>query len=500
MNKFSLIFSICVICCAGLLNWRCQNLVAADVSVRPSIEDLKPDGDPYSPSTQSFLRGKHWLETTDGLRIEIDGDHKGRVTFKNDDARSFLRLENVPMNVLVPRLHYVVGEQPDEFDAFNLMMAEFSRNSVSLPVGKQGDEIAHFQSGFEESVPWTLKGDYQFEANPLFRPLRVSIINNCLASGLWELNAVDRAGEIFHAWFDMPPNLYTNLVAEVNGVTQKFADQSLAWHERPVEMDLDRLRTVVRPIDDLNISRKTGEVGYSTQGSRRKLAKGYVGILKDGEKKKPQFLDDFLTNTTVMSDFIPPGKYSITKDKTFDFSYLNNPKRVSLRQVKPHTSYAMTPEAEVDHGEAPHLEMEIHLVDGRSILIGNLPYPLLVQQEDFPINGFGVGILSASDPAERRAFRIEEGHAPSFAYLVSYQDGKPYAINNHNEGLEQIFIRTRPFDDEPHWEIIISSFERMVDLVKYKVPIPAEMVQPMKDASMNYVSPLYTTYKDDNLR
>src|SRR5205823_1295369 len=147
------------------------------------------------------------------------------------------RLEHVPLQYLVPRLHYRPHSPPDEFDAFNLLLAEYARNSIAMPMGEPGENAAHFETDLPETRPWTLKGDFQFVANPEVRPLRFSVINNCLTPGLWELAASDRAGEIYHAWFDFQPELYAKLVAEVNGVDRAFAAAAVKWRTVPVALD-----------------------------------------------------------------------------------------------------------------------------------------------------------------------------------------------------------------------------------------------------------------------
>ena len=40
----------------------------------------------------------------------------------------------------------------------------------------------------------------------------------------------------------------------------------------------------------------------------------------------------------------------------------------------------------------------------------------------------------------------------------------------------------------------------MVDLVRYRVDIPAELTDELQTCAMQYISPLYRTYRDDNLR
>ena len=73
-------------------------------------------------------------------------------------------------------------------------------------------------------------------------------------------------------------------------------------------------------------------------------------------------------------------------------------------------------------------------------------------------------------------------------------------LNSHDYGIEQIFIRTHIDDIDPWREITITSYERIVDIVKYRVPIPEPLRAELKACAMEYVSPLYRTYRDDNLR
>ena len=109
-------------------------------------------------------------------------------------------------------------------------------------------------------------------------------------------------------------------------------------------------------------------------------------------------------------------------------------------------------------------------------------------------------MLSSNGLAERRKYLIEEGPAPSFAYLYRVEDGQMKALNSHAFGIEQVFIRTHIRDGDPSWEITITSFERIVDLVKYRVEIPEALHAALTRYALEYISPLYRTYRDDNLR
>lgn len=55
------------------------------------------------------------------------------VEFQAGNASHRMRLRNVSLEQMVPRWFYQPANPPDDFDAFNLMMAEYSRNGVYSP-------------------------------------------------------------------------------------------------------------------------------------------------------------------------------------------------------------------------------------------------------------------------------------------------------------------------------------------------------------------------------
>ncbi len=482
---------------------RPRHVVLGEAAVRPNQEDLQPDGGPYNPATQSFLRGHHWLEAVERIEISRAGP-VGDLRLHSRQGEQRFSVHNLQLAQLMPRLHYRPASPPDDFDAFNLMLAEYSRNGLSVPVGRKGDEIAHFETTLAAEVPWSLRGDYDFIPNPKLRPLRFAVVNNCLAPGLWEVSASDRAGEIYHAWFDFPLETYYGLLAETNGVGKDFAQRATEWSTRPVRLDLARLRR------DLGVVGRSpaallsdGAVGFSSQDSRRKLSKGYAMVGTPEDLHRPVARSELTAGTVFFSDFIPPGKYSLDKRKPFDLRFLPRPVGAVVRRVEPLTHYRMNdggPEPDEPELAGGYIEIDLELADHRLVL-GNLPLALLVPQEDFALHGFGVGILEASSLAERRQLLVDQGPRPSFAYLVRKGGGnRPLALNSHEHGVEQIFLRTHARDAEPWWEITLTSFERIVDLVKYRVKIPEELVDEARANSREYISPIYLTYKDDNLR
>ena len=471
-----------------------------EIPVTPSLEDRTADGGYFNPNTQSFLRGRHWLEKTSSVLIESNGDNLATITFTNSESEHHLRLTRYPLEQLLPRLYYTPASEPDAFDAFNLRLAEFSRNSNSVPYAKAGDRMAHFETSLPESVPWRLAGDYSFVPNPHTRPVRVGLVNNCLQAGLWEITAADRSGEIYHAWFQMPEQRYHQLVASANGLDEDFVAKGLAWSEEKAPLRLDRLRSVTAEygVSALSIHQQPESRGFSSQDSRRKLSRGYARIHDGNGWRTPQVIEELTEGVVSLSEFVPPGKYDIKKSREFDLGFLRATREAHVRGVAPMTDYNWL-EPRKRRETLDYIELTIQLEDF-SLVIGNLPLQLLVPQEDFAVHGFGVGVLSSGGIAERRAYLMQDGPAPSYAYLVEPGADGPLALNSHAYGLEQIFIRTHLEGSTPWWEVTLTSYERIVDIIKYRIPIPEGLVADVRRSAYTYVSPLYFTYRDDNLR
>lgn len=471
-------------------------------------EQKNPDGTLFSPNTQSFLRGHHWLDQVASAIFEIDNELHARIHLQEEGAKTQqFDVVNLDLNLMVPRLHYPVPAHPDAFDAFNLMLAEFSRNGMSVPNGVAGDSNAHFETSLQQEHPWKLEGPYVFSPEPQLRPMRFTVVNNCLMGGLWELEAVDRAGEIYHGWMNIPAERYQNLLASVNGLEEEFAATAVNWSTEPVVADLNRLRTIQTDLGEAPFRLAPDEaIGFSSQTSRRKIGKSYVlmgedipGVngAPDIKRYKPKMRSELVQGPIHLVDFQPPGRYSATERRTFDVGFLGKPVRAEVHLVQPHTGYRLPfTEAAQPEENRRYIELTLQVGDHRLVL-GNLPLDLLVPQEELVLHGFGVGILNQDEPAERRSLLIEQGPRPSYAYLMDAEGRQ--VLNNHAAGLEQIFIRVHLEREIPVWEVTVTSFERIVDLVKYEIEIPSSLRSEVQENASRYTTPIYFSYRDDNL-
>ncbi len=456
------------------------------VDARANLEARKANGERLTPGKQSPARGRHGLESVKRVELTADGALLGRARLLDVGGRELLRLVNLPLDTLVPRLRYR-SPRLDAFDSFNLMLAEYSRNGQSMPWGPAGDDTTHF-----ESEAFTSTG-----ANA--RPARIALVNNCLTPGLWELSAKDQTGEIWHAWLDLPRDRYFELAARANGITPAEARDALNWRTQPVVLDLSRLRRSLGDEELMTVSAVSLEqpVSASTPESRAKLDHGFAEVLRPGGASQPSLLGDLTAFPARFVSFVPPGLYSASERRTFDVRWLRDVRGASSRRVAPLTSYTPRGSAAPERPGAEHVELRLHFGVGRSLVLGNLPLSQLVEQEDFGIHGFGVGVLAPDTPVARTHLLTTQGPAPSFAYLTEERAGREHALNSHEAGLEQIFVRARPFGARPHWQITLTSYERITDLARYEVAMPPSLVEEARAASRGYAAPAYLTYRDD---
>ena len=69
------------IVCLGLFG--CNEARTVRIELHPSVEDLRPNGTPFTSSSQSLLRGTHWLESLRTLEINVSTDLKGILTYND---------------------------------------------------------------------------------------------------------------------------------------------------------------------------------------------------------------------------------------------------------------------------------------------------------------------------------------------------------------------------------------------------------------------------------
>jgi hypothetical protein len=461
---------------------------------------------PLSASTQSVNRYRSVLSRFDAADLLYDSqNHRIRVRFDEKGAPSDLvGFENIDARFVVPMLPYEHGRALSPFDKLNLMLAEYSRNGVELSLQDGNSEYGYATTHglFNDDE------EYRFEAgkvvpNPGARPKRMSLTNNCLFPGLWELNASDSVGEMWHAWMKLPAHGYFDLVRAVDGIDA--SDDELAsvldYHKTipRVAIDLDRLRAVVRTVGTFPVAVDGSKAlgGYSTQDSRRKVQRKFYRVERGGKEIAATTFGELQAGDLFQFfSFIPPGIYTKKTLRTVPYEPIWT--TATLREVTPRTRYG---ESASPHRYADGaLELTLRSGDGkRAIVVGNLPTDLLVFQEDYDVPGFGVGVLRASESIEKRHLFLREGPAPVYAYAAEVDGETLYVANNHELGLEQIYLRPVKRGDDVLLRVTLVAYERIIDILEVDVKLPDELAKKIVDASARYQRPLWRSFSDSNL-
>ena len=475
------------------------------VEVELSVDrekNLAP-GRALNSGTQSINRYHSILRTPDKARFEHDPERGLLDITLLEKGQPKLNIQQLETQFLVPLLPYAHGGQIDAFDRANLLLAEFARNGIQISYQEQNEAYGFFhanQDFFNE------EGEYRYvnqriEPNPGVRPVRMSVVNNCLHPGLWELNATDAVGEMYHSWLQLPTDFYFELMRSQNEIGTSVEELTSFFAKDQMEgirAELSRLRQrgdlLLRSEATVVGEKEIG--GYSSQDSRRKVQRGFYRIYRDTILDTPERFSELVADHTFkLHAFVPPGIYDHTS--SFDIPYRPEWGRVEIYEVEPLTSYGYPKTKWQEQGS---LEIVLHSEDGqRALVAGNIPVSLLVMGADYSIPAFGAGVLSSSELIERRYLRVREGPLPHYAYLLQ-KDGTDFTlINNHKVGYEQIFLRPFRRGDELLLRLTVVSYERIVDLLEFEIPITGPLRDRLLRAEQQYQPPAYEVYSDSNL-
>ena len=471
-------------------------------------KELSLNNAPLNSSTQSLNRYHSNLRNLNKIALNYDASNQRiNVTATGENTALALHLENIDARFLIPMLHYPHDTELDDFDAFNLMLNEFARSSVRLSNQTHNELFAYFYPKGK-----TLDGSQEYfideqglRPNPDVLPTRLNLVNNCLSPGLWELSASDSAGEMYHAWFDLPLADYFDMIRDLNNI--EASDLNMRWllryreNAEDIKLQLAKLRQPLQalPVAEASIAMDKAIRSFSSQDSRRKMQKGFYQVVRNNNTVTDQinnYADLTSGDIFKLYSFIPPGVYNADEFKAFPYDPDWN--HVEFNLVEPLTAYNNNASS---HDSMGYLEIKLFSTDrSRAIILGNIPISLLVFQEDYAFPAFGVGVPLASELIERRYLRFSEGPKPHYAYLAKHQEGEFFAINNHEEGLEQVFLRPVVKGEQVFLKITLVAYERIIDTLELNIPLDPILTEKLRTASQQYERPMFMSYSDSNFR
>jgi hypothetical protein len=488
-----------------------------NIPLRLNLEHRDAKGNPINPSTQSVNRYSSVLEELTRIPQVQLPPTGSRFTLQiaSEDGKKVLSFENLDAYQLVPILPYTTnGAGLDDFDKANLMLGEFGRNGLALAYQEKNTTLAYFNdlparfltTGGEED--YSIAANGAIAPNKLARPKRFSVINNCLKAGLWELSAIDAVGEMYHSWFNMPKPVYAELIRRANNIQLSDSEILSALKYKGditgVIANLGRLRVdgpmVFQGKAQVIASKQIGS--YSTQESRQKSQNKYYEVTRGYQLfgghnvvAAKTFADLQVGDIFSTRKFVNPGIYSGDEKKTIPFDPFWED--VEIKSVKPLTAYRGGKTADATE---EFFEISVFAKDRqRRIVMGNIPLSLLVDQEDYLVPSFGVGVNPPWEFAERRHLRLKDGPVPHYAYQLVERGGQWRLENNHEGGIEQLALRVVNRGERTFLRITFVAYERILDLLELEVEVKGPVAQKLRASSSKYKPPLFRVYEDVNL-
>ena len=263
--------------------------------------------------------------TTAAVAFQPNGAYF-RVSLNDSAAKKQLAFDKIPAHYLLPVLPYE-GPKTTAFDVANLVLAEYARNGINLAPDLKNDYYPSFSTSsqlFNDQGEYTFAGG-QYQPNPGTKPKRVSLVNNCLDPGLWELSAKDAVGEMYHGWMQLPRPFYLQTVASLNTLDpfllESAYDQPGLFDHAPLE--LDKLRVLGEKVVAAPVAyHEEKAIGsYSNQDGRRKGQRKFYKLLRGEEEMAAATFSALQTGDLFsLHSFDPPGIYNPDKATLVPFS------------------------------------------------------------------------------------------------------------------------------------------------------------------------------------
>jgi hypothetical protein len=306
----------------------------------------------------------------------------------------------------------------------------------------------------------------EFNRNEVHNPLPdgkdLSIANNCLERGLWEIKLAKSEGgktvTLFHAWFTFPEQEYARLFREANaGLDYSRYERSFASYPgmggfpQPLN-DLRRVRTE-RELRELDAHGAQPLERLTEQTNKVKLLRTagietYADIVRD--EKQP----------ITTAKFSVPGFYDPNAAMTFDLRWLGHPTKILWREV------------EGMRGAARFPEIEVRFENGYRIVAADSELARIAPRDQEPktesevlrlVCGIGTPVIHAT-AAERTAELSQD--RPRYLMLL---DAGGNHVDNHLTGVDGLYAWR---DTAGRIHLWLVSYERIAFVAHLSARLP----------------------------
>lgn len=278
----------------------------------------------------------------------------------------------------------------------------------------------------------------------------VSVANNCLKAGLWEVSVRDISPtgydvEVFHGTFSIPANTYENLLGVDTKALTSLSDHRLFVTDN---IELSQLREVVseRELGMARISTHQNDVIH-TFGEQRRKAHLVMS-------RPTRYSDVYAAEEICFARFKEPGLYDNSEPACFSYDYLSDPHAVIVRKIR--------------HGESRTIawELDIALTNSVHLIVSDLrPGEQWLRRGQIIRTGFGVhtppSVRWANDPLWKET-------ADSLAAFLVDEAGR--LVSHHDAGLDEVWLEGR--GDQGRLEVYLLSYERILVVAHWSLTLP----------------------------
>ncbi len=365
--------------------------------------------------------------------VEITPSGGGRYDVRLSPGADAPKLSGVDLTLLVPRVPGLARGN-ETLTRLALIQREFNRNEVHNPLPDGRD---------------------------------LSIANNCLQRGLWEIKLLKPDGAktatLFHAWFTFPQNEYARLFALANGGLEEEKFDALFANYPGVGgfvLPLSELRSVQSersmPFPDVHAADALDQLPEQkgkTKWIRTDGLKTYADVAKPGNQP------------VTLAKFNVPGLYDPKESMRFDLAWLSRPRELVWREVKSSRSPQAFP------------ELELRFENGTRVLAADAKIAAIPARTTAPaaesdvlklVCGIGTPVIHAS--ATDRAAEMRDDR-PRYLMIL---DAKNNHLDNHLTGVDGMYVwREAGAPGTPDTlHVWLVSYERIALVAHYSAPWP----------------------------
>lgn len=400
--------------------------------------------------TTDAVEGHQWVGENISFH-QIEGNQFDVVfALNNDGSSEELALENIDLSLFIPTVPDSARNN-EALTKWFLIEREFNRQRVIFEAGSQHINLPEGFAGYDSE------------------DLSISLTNNCLGAGYWELAVSvqheDGSSEkIYQGYFTFPRGAYAGLVAQLNPTHYwKEVRRLEAWPGfgflSGMTFDVSALRQVAQE-EEVAI---TDFESNSILAVNEQVSKADLVVYQDTPAKDIETWADLRQADVKFQSFVAPGVYDPNQLWGTDYAQLATVESSTARQI-------VSPLASQ---ELLEIEIEFANVDGeqRKFIVSGLD---LAQIPQLDSSNYAEGIympLGFGTPFTQNYSDLVQNPPSESPYFSVWLDSENRVINYRQDiGVNGVVLH-RDIHDETLLHVYIMAYERITLVGHYMIDL-----------------------------